>query len=227
MLSQDERLDAFALLSRHRLIPIATFPDESSALRVAELLAEHSLGVLEITLRSDAALACVAAVRKRFPGLLVGAGSVLDVESLKKAAGAGAGFCMSPCVDRGVMDAARDAGVLFIPGIATPTELCAALNAGARAVKIFPADTLGGPRYVASLVPPFAARDFGLVITGGVTAENFLSYMANPRVIACGTSRLADPELIAAGRYDELSTRMKAFAALCRSLDGRPISSTP
>ena len=60
-----------------------------------------------------------------------------------------------------------------------------------------------------------------------VTADNFLSYMANPRVIACGTSRLADPELIVAGRYDELSAKMKAYAALCRSLDERPISSTP
>lgn len=226
MLPKDERLDLVNLLSRRRLIPIATFPDTSSALRVAELLLEHSIGVLEVTLRNAVAFDCIDAVRGRFPDLVTGAGSVLDPASLKRAYDAGVDFCMSPCLDPEVMDAARSIGTFFIPGIATPTELSAALRAGARAVKVFPAGSLGGPGYIESLVQPFTARDFGLIITGGVTTENFSSYMANARVIACGTSRVTDAGLIAEKRFDELSARMKSFASLCRSLDSQPPSSS-
>jgi 2-dehydro-3-deoxyphosphogluconate aldolase/(4S)-4-hydroxy-2-oxoglutarate aldolase len=225
MLSKDERVDLVILLSRHRLIPVATFPDVTSALKVAELLSQNSICVIEITMRNRAALECVAAVRREFPAMTVGAGSVLGIESLKNAAGAGAMFCVAPCFDREVTDAAAAEGIDFMPGIATPTELSAALRAGAKVLKVFPAAALGGPDYIGSLVRPFGMMDFSLVPTGGITEKNYAAYMASPRVIACGSSGVVDAALVVEKNYAGLASRIRSFAALCGAVDRGPSSS--
>jgi len=221
MLSKDERLDLRRLLSRHRLLPVASFPDSASALRVAEALSRHAIGVMEIVLRTPAALECITAVRREFPDLVVGAGSVLSAEMLHGAVGAGAAFCVAPCHDAAVGRAAADGGIGFMPGVATPTELSAAVQCGARVIKVFPASALGGPAYIASMVQPFAAWDFALVPTGGVTEENFGTYMGVDRVIACGASSVVDPSLVAEGNFSEISKRIATFAELIAAQGGR------
>ncbi len=212
MLSKDERLDFRRLLSRHKLIPVASFPDSASALRVAEMLVRHSFGVLEVVLRVPSALECIAAVRREFPDLAVGAGSVLSAEMLYRATEAGAAFCVAPCCDAAVVRAAAEAGIEFMPGIATPTELSAAVQCGANLIKVFPAAPLGGPAYIAALAGPFAAWDFVLVPTGGITEDNFDAYLSLDRVIACGASSVVDSSLLAEGNFTEISRRIVSFA---------------
>ncbi len=197
-----------SLLKNHRVIPVARFDGPDRALRTAELLRSHSFGILEITLRTDAAIESIRRVTAEFPGLVVGAGSVLDADSMKRARDAGAAFCVAPGLDTRLLDEARKAGLPFIPGAATPTELNAALAFG-EVVKVFPVSLLGGAEYIRAVSAPFASRRFHLVPTGGVNENNYLDYLKLDRVISVGMSYLVDPGLVAAGDYDALGERMK------------------
>ncbi|MBN2080154.1 MAG: bifunctional 4-hydroxy-2-oxoglutarate aldolase/2-dehydro-3-deoxy-phosphogluconate aldolase [Spirochaetes bacterium] len=201
--------DKFAsLLNNHRVIPVARFDGPDPALRTAELLQSHSFGIIEITLRTDAGIESIRRVSAEFPGLVVGAGSVLAIDSMKRARDAGASFCVAPGLDVRLLEEARAMEFPFMPGAATPTELNAALAYG-EAVKIFPVSLLGGAEYIRAISAPFASRKFHLVPTGGVTEGNYLDYLKLDRVISVGMSYLVDPALVAAGDFAALGERMK------------------
>ncbi len=190
-----------ALLSQHRFIPIAAFADEHTALKAAELLSQHSIGILEITIRTPAALDCLHAVGKRFPDMALGAGSILNRVLMEKAIDKGARFGLSPCFIPELFRTACELSFDLVPGIATPSELFAAWSGGARMLKLFPAESLGGPAYIRSISAPFTSLDFSLVPTGGITAENIEAYMKTERVIACGSSSIIDETLLSEGRF--------------------------
>ena len=201
-------LDLAAVLGKNRIIPIAQFDDPRAALRTAELLAEHSFGILEITLRTDAAFDCIAGVRREFPGLSVGAGSILTLESFKKAVDAGASFCVAPGTDMEIVDYANSRSIPFIPGVATPTEINAAL-AKCPVVKLFPAVQLGGIEYIMAVTAPFKTKNFHLVPTGGINRDNYRDYLRQDRVIAVGMSYPVDSALVRKGDFAALGERMK------------------
>jgi len=200
--------DLVSILKKNRVIPVAQFDDLQSALKTAELLQKHSINILEITLRTESALESIRGVIKDFPGLLVGAGSILSMDALKGALDAGAAFCVAPGMDLELVDHAASRGTPFIPGVATPTELNTALKKCA-VIKLFPASTLGGPEYIKAVAAPFRSKDFHLVPTGGVNQDNFLEYLKQDRVISVGMSYIVDSALIKRGDYAALGERMK------------------
>jgi len=200
--------DLVSILKKNRVIPVAQFDDLQSALKTAELLQKHSINILEITLRTESALESIRGVIKDFPGLLVGAGSILSMDALKGALDAGAAFCVAPGMDLELVDYAASRGTPFIPGVATPTELNTALKKCA-VIKLFPASTLGGPEYIKAVAAPFRSKDFHLVPTGGVNQDNFLEYLKQDRVISVGMSYIVDSALIKRGDYAALGERMK------------------
>ncbi|HNW28568.1 MAG TPA: bifunctional 4-hydroxy-2-oxoglutarate aldolase/2-dehydro-3-deoxy-phosphogluconate aldolase [Spirochaetota bacterium] len=200
--------DLVSILNKNRVIPVAQFDDLQSALKTAELLQKHSINILEITLRTESALESIRGVIKDFPGLLVGAGSILSMDALKGALDAGAAFCVAPGMDLELVDYAASRGTPFIPGVATPTELNTALKKCA-VIKLFPASTLGGPEYIKAVAAPFRSKDFHLVPTGGVNQDNFLEYLKQDRVISVGMSYIVDSALIKRGDYAALGERMK------------------
>lgn len=205
------------LFHKARIVPVAVFQDTESALKAAAMLEEASLPLVEVTLRTEAAFDCIREIARALPGVTVGAGSVLTVESLKKASDAGAGFFVAPCLDFEIMEYASALGADFIPGIATPSELNQALKSGCELVKLFPAGALGGVKYIDALTAPFRMRRFGLIPTGGVDESNVADYLANQFVVACGASSIVDPPLVKAGDYDSLARkidRMKKAAGL-------------
>lgn len=197
-------------LSGIKIVPVAVFQNPSDALRTAERLMEHSLGVLEITLRTDAAFQCLKEIAGRFPGMLLGAGSVLSADSLRRAAEAGAMFGVAPCLDEEVLAAASSMGLPFIPGVATPSELHMALRAGAEVVKIFPAVSLGGTGYIRDIIAPFRMKNFSLVPTGGINEKNILEFLRTEKVVACGATWVVDGRLVEEGRFDEIGKRVRA-----------------
>lgn len=201
-------LDLTAVLEKNRIIPIAQFDDPRAALRTAELLSKHSFGILEITLRTDVALECIAAVCREFPGLVVGAGSILTLDSFKKASDAGASFSVAPGTDMEIVDYANSRSIPFIPGVATPTEINAAL-AKCPVIKLFPAVQLGGIEYIKAVTAPFKTKKFHLVPTGGVNQENYRDYLSQDRVIAVGMSYPVDSGLVQKGDFATLEERMK------------------
>jgi 2-dehydro-3-deoxyphosphogluconate aldolase / (4S)-4-hydroxy-2-oxoglutarate aldolase len=166
-----------------RVIPVLTVDDEAGAERVCRALLARGYDTVEITFRTDAA---AAAIRRasRIDGLTVGAGTVLSVEQLHAAIDAGARFAVAPSTNPAVVDAAQEAGLPFIPGALTPSEIDRARSLGCDVVKIFPASLAGGPAFIRAVSAVFPELKF--VPTGGVTADNVDDYLALPSVLACG-----------------------------------------
>jgi 2-dehydro-3-deoxyphosphogluconate aldolase / (4S)-4-hydroxy-2-oxoglutarate aldolase len=200
------------ILKKNPVVPVAVFRSADDACRVAEILLEGSITVLEITLRTDAAYECISRVAERFPEITAGAGSVLSAESLKRARDHGALFGVAPCVDREVADLAADLGIPFIPGIATPSELSLALKTS-RIIKFFPASALGGIDYLKAITAPFKSFEYHLVPTGGVNDGNYLQYLDAERVIACGMTYPVEASLLEKGNFAAVRERVGRIVA--------------
>jgi 2-dehydro-3-deoxyphosphogluconate aldolase/(4S)-4-hydroxy-2-oxoglutarate aldolase len=200
-------IDLVAVLKKNRVIPVAQFDDRQSALRTAELLQKHSIGILEITLRTESAIESIKSVAKQFPGLSIGAGSVLSLEAMKGAYDAGASFCVAPGIDPDLIDYAVSQGRAFIPGVSTPTELHMALKK-CDVIKLFPISHLGGVEYIKAVSAPFMTKAFHLVPTGGVNQNNYLDYLKQERVISVGMSYIVDIALIRKEDYASIEQRI-------------------
>jgi 2-dehydro-3-deoxyphosphogluconate aldolase/(4S)-4-hydroxy-2-oxoglutarate aldolase len=155
------------LIGIARRLPGRLLPD------VARAAFDAGLRYLEITMDSEDALVAVSELRQHHHG--VGVGSVTRVEQVARARDAGAEFVVSPITDQEVIQASISGGLAVVPGAATPTEIDRALTWGATAVKVFPAEQLGGPGYVRSIMSPLGNPP--LIPTGGVTAENAAEYL--------------------------------------------------
>jgi 2-dehydro-3-deoxyphosphogluconate aldolase / (4S)-4-hydroxy-2-oxoglutarate aldolase len=166
-----------------RVLPVLSTQSADDAERACEAILAGGLTSVEIVFRTDAA---VEAIRRasRIEGLCVGAGTVLSVDQLDAALEAGARFAVAPSTDPVVIEAAQRAGVPFIPGAATPTEIDRARSLGCGVVKVFPASLVGGPAFIKAVSPVFP--DVKFVPTGGITAENLGEYLELPSVLACG-----------------------------------------
>jgi 2-dehydro-3-deoxyphosphogluconate aldolase/(4S)-4-hydroxy-2-oxoglutarate aldolase len=165
------------------------------------------MDTVEFTFRTAGAADAIAAVSARFPNVLVGAGTVLDIDTARRAADAGADFMLAPSVDPATMAAALEDGIPFIPGAATPTEIHRALQLGARTIKIFPAGTLGGPNAINALAAPFRHLGPQWVPTGGVDASNLAGYLTLKDVAAVGGTWLVPPALQEAGDWAQVTRR--------------------
>jgi len=169
------------LMTQGPVIPVLTFDQPREAVRVAEALVEGGLTVLEVTLRTPTALDCLAAVAK-VPGAIAGAGTVLNPAQLEASVRAGARFLVSPGLTKSLANAARGAGLPFLPGVATATDIMRALDQGFTRFKFFPAVAAGGLPALKALCAPFTMARF--CPTGGIssaTAPEWLSF----RSVAC------------------------------------------
>jgi 2-dehydro-3-deoxyphosphogluconate aldolase/(4S)-4-hydroxy-2-oxoglutarate aldolase len=153
------------------IIPVIRAESADAAIAVVEALMEAGLTVAEITMTVPRAIEAIASVAKRFGDkVLVGAGTVTDAETVKRALDAGAEFIVSPCLVMEVIEAARRADVAVLPGALTPTEVFEAFRQGGDLVKVFPAQNIGGAAYLRALRGPFP--EIPVVPTGGVTLDN-------------------------------------------------------
>jgi 2-dehydro-3-deoxyphosphogluconate aldolase/(4S)-4-hydroxy-2-oxoglutarate aldolase len=166
------------------------------------------------------AIDAIAAVSKRFADkVLVGAGTVTDAETAKRAADAGAEFVVTPCLVPEVIDAVRNAGVAVLPGGLTPTEIFAAFSAGADMVKVFPAQNVGGAAYLRALRGPFP--DIPLVPTGGVTLDNIRAmFDAGAAAVGVG-SELISKEALARRDYAAIGALAAKFLEASRTARAR------
>lgn len=199
------------ILSRAAVVPVITIRELSRAVPLAEALCAGGLTVLEVTLRSAAALPAIEAIRKAVPTAVVGAGTVVSREQMAAALGAGSQFVVSPGFSAGLAADARRAGVAFLPGVSTATELMAALEAGLDTLKFFPAEQAGGIPMLKALHAPFP--QVGFCPTGGISAAKAAEYLALPNVLAIGMSSVAPLELIEAENYAGITALARAAAA--------------
>lgn len=199
-----------ALLASHRLVPVIVLEDAATAQWLGSTLVETGLPIAEVTLRTPAALDAIERMAA-VPGLLVGAGTVLDVDQVERAAQAGASFIVSPGFDPDVVRRSLELGLLPIPGVATATEVQAALRSGALLLKFFPAGPLGGPTALRSLAAPFPQVRF--VPTGGIGVDDVPPYLALPCVVAVGGSFMVPSAALRAGDQEEIGQRVRDAVA--------------
>src|SRR6476659_3811530 len=179
------------VLLQRRVLYIALFDRIEDTLPVCEALLAGGLDILEVPLRTDCALASIAAIRKTFPQMHVGAGTVLSTDQLKQAIDAGATFAVAPGLNEKVVTAARDLNVPFIPGVMTPTETDRAIELGCNILKLFPASVVGGPAMLKALAAPFVHLGAKFIPMGGVSQANAAEYLSLPETAAIGGTWLA------------------------------------
>lgn len=198
-------MTVFDQLSQLGVVPVIALDDASSALPLADALIAGGLPVAEITFRTGAARATIAAIAAQRPEILIGAGTVLDEEQVDAARDAGAKFALSPGFDADVVRHAARRGLPFAPGVMTPTDLQAALRAGCRMVKFFPAMAAGGPAMLRNIAAPYAHTGIGFNPTGGVTPDNLADWLKLPEVRAVGGTWIATRADIAAGNWKKIT----------------------
>jgi 2-dehydro-3-deoxyphosphogluconate aldolase/(4S)-4-hydroxy-2-oxoglutarate aldolase len=208
--SGDIGKDVISAIAAGGIVPVVVLNDAAAADQLALALLHGGLRCAEVTFRTDAAADAIKAMATH-PELLVGAGTVLSPAQVDQAVDAGARFIVSPGFSATVVAHCRERGVPVFPGVATPTEIQMALEAGLDTVKFFPAEQLGGAPMVKALSAPF--RGVRFIPTGGVTTANLRDYVALPSVLAVGGTWMVAPDLLAAGRWDEVTARTRSALA--------------
>lgn len=207
-------LSVEAVCTRAPVIPVVVIDDPAAAVPLARALVKGGLPVIEVTLRTPAAAAAIAAIAKSVPDALVGAGTVLTAEDLAEAARAGARFGVSPGATPGLVDAVARSGIPFLPGAATASEVMALLERGFRLQKLFPAESVGGIGALKALAGPLPQVRF--CPTGGVGAANADQYLALANVVCVGGSWVAPADAIRAGDFARIERLAAAAARLPR-----------
>ncbi|MEO8667291.1 MAG: bifunctional 4-hydroxy-2-oxoglutarate aldolase/2-dehydro-3-deoxy-phosphogluconate aldolase [Bauldia sp.] len=204
--------DLIAILSAAPVVPVLTVEDRAMAVPLARALVAGGLTALEVTLRTAAGLDCIRAIAGEVEGAMVGAGTVLTPGQLHDATRAGAKFLVSPGATEGLLDAAAETPVPFLPGAATAGEAMALAERGLLVLKFFPAEPAGGVAYLKALAAPLPGIRF--CPTGGIGLNNVASYLALPNVICVGGSWVAPTGALAAGNWDEVTELARQAAAL-------------
>lgn len=192
-----------SLLDRCPIVPVVVLDDAEDAVPLGAALLAGGVTVVEVTLRTPAAVAALRAMAAELPDLHVGAGTVLTPAQVDEVVDAGARFVVSPGLSGPVLDRAAERGVDALPGVATASELTAAVVRGITDVKLFPAGVLGGVAMVRALSGPFPQVRF--LPSGGVSPENVAEYLALSAVPAVSGSWMVAQALVAGGRFDEIS----------------------
>jgi 2-dehydro-3-deoxyphosphogluconate aldolase/(4S)-4-hydroxy-2-oxoglutarate aldolase len=188
-------------LERFALVPLIELERAEDALPIADAFLSAGLPVLEIALRTPDALQAIEKLAA-YSELLLGAGTVCTKEQAQRAAEAGAAFLVSPGFDRELVEWCLEWDMPILPGVATPSEAMAAQSLGLEVVKLFPAEALGGVRYLKALAAPFPGLRF--VPTGGIAMQQIGEYLALPQVYAVGGSFLCPRELLRSRSWDAL-----------------------
>jgi len=184
------------------IVPVVKIEKAEDALPLGKALIDGDLPIAEITFRTSAAEESIKTLTRELPKLLVGAGTVLTIEQVKKAVSAGAKFIVSPGFNPGVVDYCIENSIPVTPGINNPTQIEMALERGIEVVKFFPAEASGGLPLLKSMSAPYAGIKF--IPTGGINQDNLCSYLSNNKVLACGGSWMVKPELISSGNFAEI-----------------------
>jgi 2-dehydro-3-deoxyphosphogluconate aldolase / (4S)-4-hydroxy-2-oxoglutarate aldolase len=207
-----QKFSALQVMQDAPVIPVIVLNDVAHAVPMARALVAGGIRMLEVTLRTPAALACIEAIAKAVPEAVVGAGTVRTKADAQAAANAGALFAVSPGYTSAVGQACRDAGMSLLPGVATGGEIMMAQEDGFTELKFFPAMQAGGPAMLKAWSGPFF--DVKFCPTGGVTLQNATEFLALPNVVCVGGSWLVPADAMAAGDWARITQLARDTASL-------------
>ncbi|MHC5058268.1 MAG: bifunctional 4-hydroxy-2-oxoglutarate aldolase/2-dehydro-3-deoxy-phosphogluconate aldolase [Planctomycetota bacterium] len=201
-----------------KVVPVVAIESVESAVPLADALAEGGLPVAEITFRTEAAAAVMAKLRKERPDVMVGAGTILTVENLRKAVDCGAVFGVAPGLNPKVVEEALKLGFPFSPGVMTPSDVERGLDYGLKALKLFPAGAAGGPSFLKSLAAPYLHTGVRFIPTGGVKQDNLADYLSMSAVLAVGGTWIAKKDAIAGGEWDKIKANARGASEFVAGL---------
>jgi 2-dehydro-3-deoxyphosphogluconate aldolase / (4S)-4-hydroxy-2-oxoglutarate aldolase len=209
------RLTALQVMTDAPVIPVIVLTEAAHAVPLARALVAAGIRMLEVTLRTPVALACIEAITREVPEALVGAGTVRTAADAQAAAMAGARFAVSPGYTNAVVKACRDLELPLLPGVATASEIMAAQEEGYTALKFFPAMQAGGLAMLKAWHGPFG--DVKFCPTGGITAANAPEFLALPNVVCVGGSWLTPADAVAQGDWARVTRLAQQAVALQRA----------
>ena len=205
-------------LGKMLVVPVVVLEDAKDAEKLADALVEGGLPCAEVTFRTKAAEESIKIMSEKYPDMLVGAGTVLTIEQVDKAVGAGAKFIVSPGFDPEIVDYCIEKEIPVLPGIISPSEAAQAVKKGLEVVKFFPAEQFGGVSTIKALSAPYIMLKF--MPTGGVSVNNLKDYLSCDKIICCGGSWMVKGDMIKAGEFDKIARMTKEAAELAKSIRG-------
>lgn len=203
-------------ITQTRLVPVAVIDNAEDAVPLATVLHEAGVDVIEVTFRTEAAPEAIRRIRREFPDMLVGAGTLLDIYQVEQALEAGAKFGVSPGISESVVMKALSLDLPFMPGVMTPSDVEKGLSLGCRLLKFFPAETAGGIPMLKALAGPYGHTGVKFIPLGGVNIDNARSYLDLPMVAAIGGSWFLDRKLVAAGNWRRISELTREAVEMAR-----------
>jgi len=195
-------------LKKHKLVPVIALEKAEDALKLGEVFQKTGLGIAEITFRTAAAGKAISLMKKEFPQLMVGAGTLLTEEQLKEAADCGSDFFVSPGFNPPLVEIAQKRNLLHIPGVTNPGQVEQALWMGLKTLKFFPAEAAGGISMLKAFSAVYPQVEF--MPTGGISDKNILSYLSLKNVFSCGGSWIVQKDDIAKGRRDLMESKISS-----------------
>lgn len=205
-------------LRKYGVVPVVVLDDSKDALPLAKALVDGGLPCAEVTFRTSAAKETIRLMVEAYPDMLVGAGTVLNIEQAKDAINVGAKFIVSPGFDDDLVRYCKEKNIPVFPGVVTPTEVMKALKYDLKVLKFFPAENYGGLATIKALSAPFNNIQF--MPTGGINSKNIKDYLANNKIIACGGSWMVKKDLINEGKFDVIESLVKEAVSIVKEIRG-------
>lgn len=200
-------------LLKRSVIPVIVLDDVNDAEPLAEALLEGGIDIIEITFRTAAAASAIERIKKKFPEMLVGAGTVVTPEQTRRALDIGVDFGLAPGLSPETIKAFQQQGTLFIPGVMTPSEIEQGLSLNCTLLKFFPAGPAGGSKMLTALGGPYSSLGVQFCPTGGVNLANMNDYLSLPIVSNIGGTWLATKQQIAEKQWGKITTQAREALA--------------
>jgi len=193
------------ILGKNRLIPVAVIDDASSAVPLCQALLAGGIDIIEVTLRTEAAIDCIKNIHHAVPEMIIGAGTLLSTEVIPELMDNGVTFAVSPGLNTQVIGACKESALPIIPGIITPSDIELARNFNLDTLKFFPAEAVGGVKMLKAIISAYGHTGIKFIPTGGINATNMHEYMALEPVAAVGGSWFVAKNLINENKFDEIT----------------------
>jgi len=205
-------------IAKEGIIAVIEIESEKNAVPLARALLEGGITIIELMLRTPAAIPSISLIAKEVPQMYIGVGTIIEegqASAVKKESGVR--FGVSPGINREIVKEAVTANLPFVPGIATPSELEQAISLGCRVVKFFPAEGMGGLSYLKSINAPYNHLGIKYIPLGGISVDNLAGYAQFGSVLAIGGSWIASKDLITAQNWNEITRRAREAKSIWRN----------
>ena len=209
-----------ATVEKAGIVAVLVVDDANDAVPLARALLAGGVNVMELTLRTPAALDALREIKANVPEMLAGVGTILTTTQVDAVVAAGAAFGVAPGCNPRILAAARAAGLSFAPGVSTATDIEIAVENGCKVLKLFPSEPLGGLAYLKAVAAPYAHLGLKYIPLGGVNAKNMAAYLSEPLIAALGGSWLAPRDLVKAANWDAITALAAEAVTTIKSVRG-------